>query len=157
MRTYEAECSHYDMSIPQYSMRGEIMRRKWKKANVNSTLWWSSSTLGFYKMFSLVCTISTVNLLISSCAAAGHEIYGKVPGGVIPVLDSNSLSSTSSQNNATSADFEGLVGSYFSWVVERKECDKLDEGCFCESRSRNWTVIRCRCDNDTQVRNESIK
>lgn len=138
--------------IPQFSMRGYIMRRKWKKANVNST----SSPILLPSSPPLLLMISIL-LLSTVSLCAGREIRGTVANRNRNYNNvSGSRTFYDSTNNATSnnnhgEDNKNEDGSEFTWTVERKECGQLDEGCYCGTRSRNMTSVICRCENDTQV------
>lgn len=115
--------------IPHYSMRGYIMRRKWKKANVNSSL---------FIMLPLIVLISIFSTF-PECSGREIRSAGSSRGAI---YDSTLLTRNNATENAPQ----------FNWVIERKECDKLDEGCLCLNKQRNVTEIVCRCDNEKQVR-----
>lgn len=121
--------------IPQYSMRGYIMRRKWKKANVNSSS---------FKMFQLFLMISILNTAHYCAAREIRTGHNGVSSHTFDNGGGNNATSTVSSNDND--------GPHFTWIVQRKECDKLDNGCSCERKERNMTTIRCQCDNETQVR-----
>lgn len=162
-----------DMTIPLYSMRGHIMRRKWKKANVSTTSAPTKTTPSslFPSSKSTVTTETPKMILVSflfmisvlnlcSCVS-GSEIRH---GGVLPgetKLGSRRpiIKREINYINATPilANDNSTIKAHLIWTIERKECGQLDDGCSCESRTRNSTVIKCQCDDKLQVSIKDVK